>query len=186
MLGFRINMGKRFLLTIISLLIFAGTSFGYSNPRWFRQPISVYVPKVTGNTTVSNAFLSWQTESAGIVRFTFKSNQRAASLADITVTFTNKASKPYVIEKKSTVFNANKEDLKNEYFYKLNIIISKADAKGKVYSSSELYAIALRAVGEALGVNAVGDKGVMSNSFNTANKKLTSDDIKLLKKVYRK
>ena len=113
MFGFKINMGKRFLLTVLSLFIFAGATLGYSNPRWFSLPISVYIPKTTGSTTISNAFVSWQTESAGIVRFAFKNNKNSASLADITVTFTDRASTPYTIEKKSTIFN-NRKNKRNK------------------------------------------------------------------------
>lgn len=186
MLCFKINMGKRFLLTILSLFIFTCSAFGYSNPRWFSMPITVYVPKVSGSTSVSNAFTSWQTESAGTVRFAFRSSKNMASRSDISITFVEKASNPYVVNKQTTVFNNNKEEIRNAYFYKLNIVISKSNPSGKAYSQSELYAISLRAVGEALGVRTSGDKGVMASKFNITNKKLTSEDIKSLNRVYKK
>ena len=186
MLGFKINMGKRFLLTILSLFVFACSTFGYSNPRWFSMPIKVYMPKVSGSTSVSNAFTSWQTESAGTVRFSFRSSKNMASLSDISIMFVEKADKPYSVNKRTTVFNNNKEKIRNEYFYKLDIVISKSNVSGKAYSQSELYAISLRAVGEALGIQADGDKGVMATDFNITRKKLTSEDIKSLNRVYKK
>ena len=180
-------MEKKFLLTITSLLVFACSAFGYSNPRWFSMPISVHVSKVSGSTSVSNAFRAWQTESAGTVRFVFRNSKNMESMSNIRVTFTDKAEAPYVINKQNTVFNNTRKDITNEYFYKLNIVISKTNASGKAYSQSELYAIALRAAGEALGVSPSEDNtGVMSSTLKLTNTKLRSSDINALKKVYKK
>ena len=185
---FYINMGKRFILSILALFIFAGASLAYENPRWFSMPVKIYSANSENSMLISRAAQSWQTSSGGTVRFTCNNSKNLESLSNITISFINESSGvPYYINQQYSMFSDKRISTPNGFFYKLNINIYTKNSEGKAYSQSQLYSITLKAIGEAVGVKPHQEKGVMgSNNDKFSITTVSSDDIKALNKVYKK
>ena len=170
------------------MLVCAGSTFAQSIPRWFTLPVSVYLPSNTYSTSVKNAFSTWQSSSGRLVYFVFKTNPKLETLSNIDVMFmpTYNGGVPYKIQAR---YNSNYYSLEeNGYFRRVGITIYTKNKEGKNLSNSEVYSIALRAVGEAIGVKQIAPskkgKSVMASDYKYDAKGLTSDDIYALKKVY--
>lgn len=182
-----INMGKRFLLILLSLFVFAGASFAYGTPRWFKMPVSVYVS--SNDLVLLNAFKSWQNASGGVVRFLFHTSKNTEALSNISVSFVDELPEgiPYRVDRKTTIFGNTDYYSKNGYFYKAQIYIARRGGEDKKdFSASEIRAISLRAVGEVLGVNPSKDiTGVMSPEIDYEKTSVTGSDVKALNSLYR-
>ena len=181
------NMGKRFLLTLISIFIFASAALAYENPRWMHMPITVYIPKDT-NAVAQNAFKTWQSVSSGTVRFIYKDSANLGKLCNIRVEVidTPLGDNGYSVEQTAMMFDKTGYYQKNGFFYKTTIKISTKDANNKNISNSKMQAIALKAVGEAIGIKPVKDDTVlMSLSDDLKVKKITSKDLDALNKIYK-
>ena len=180
-------MGKRFLLILLSLFMFTGAAFAYGNPRWFKMPVSVYSPD--NDAIVLNAFKSWQTASGGCVRFVFRSSANLQSRSNITVTYTDSLpdGAAYSVTRNYTIFGNTDYYVKNGYFYKTQITIAKnGGEENKPFSKSELRAIALRAVGEAIGVKPLNSSNsVMSAETDYSQTSLSANDVRAVNKLYR-
>ena len=181
-------MIKKILITLFLLFFSVTSAMAYSNPRWFSMPVSVYIPNAPQTATVMKAFREWQKDSGGTVRFLFRRSHNTERLSKISVVYVDTLSngEPYVVEQKYTSIGKRHMDTSRGYFYKLRIIIARRSAKGKYFTTAQTEAIALRAVGEALGVPADGSKGVMAETFDFSNRHLLKQDIDALNKVYKK
>lgn len=181
------NMGKRFLLILLSLFVFAGSAFAYGTPRWFKMPVSVYV--AGNNPTIVNAFKSWQTASGGAVRFVFRESKNLESRCNITVAYTDSLPEgvPYHVEQLHTIFGNTDYYIQKGYFYKTKIILAKKGGeKYTPYSKTAMRANALRAVGEAIGIQPLNvNNAVMGANFNSDKTSITAADIKALKLLYK-
>lgn len=181
-------MMKKIFLLLMMMLVCAGSTFAQSIPRWFTLPVSVYLPSNTYSTSVKNAFSTWQSSSGRLVYFVFKTNPKLETLSNIDVMFmpTYNGGLPYKIQAR---YNSNYYSWEeNGYFRRVGITIYTKNKEGKNLSNSEVYSIALRAVGEAVGVKQIAPskkrKSVMASDYKYDAKGLTSDDIYALKKVY--
>ncbi len=173
------NMGKRFLLTLLMCVI-GSSVFAYENPRWFHMPVSVYAAKTTQGTTVLNAYKAWQSASAGTVRFMYRTADHLQPLSNITIEFTDKwmNGKPYSISQKYSMFGEKRINTNRGFYYKQIITISTNNKNGKPFTSAQLYSVALAAAGESLGIKDI--------NFDMNKSKITKDDVQALKAVYKK
>ena len=87
-------MGKRFILSILALFIFAGASLAYENPRWFSMPVKIYSANSENSMLISRAAQSWQTSSGGTVRFTCNNSKNI--LIKFTYEFNIFTTKPFL------------------------------------------------------------------------------------------
>ena len=181
-------MMKKLVLLLVMFLVCAGSAFAQSVPRWFTLPVSVYLPSNSYSSSVRNAFSTWQSSSGRLVYFVFKTNPKLETMSNIDVRFmpTYNSGSPYKIQAR---YNSNRISLEdNGFFLRVGITIYTKDKDGKNLSNSEVYSIALRAVGEAVGVKPISSakkkKSVMSTDYAYDAKSLSSDDIYALKKVY--
>ncbi len=184
------NMGKRFLITLLSLFLLAGSAFAYDNPRWFTMPISVYIEKNNDTETVAKAFKAWQSSSGGALRFLYRSSKNFENISNITVTFVDMlpdGSLYKVTPIYSVVSRAHRNTGKG-FFYKNQVVIARKTINGKALTSTQIYAIALRAAGEAVGVKPVDNSAaIMSNTSNgLGSRTVTKSDISALNKTYKK
>lgn len=173
------NMGKRFLLTLL-LCVVGSSAFAYDNPRWFNMPVSVYAPKTEQGATVINAYKAWQSASGGTVRFLYRNSENLQPLSNITIKFSDNwiSNKPYGISQKYSMFSEKRINTKRGFYYKQTVTISKNDRDGKPYTKNQLYSIALTAAGESLGIKDL--------NVDTDKRNVSKDDIKALNSVYKK
>ena len=183
------DMGKRFLLVLISLVMFAGSAFAYSNPRWFSLPISVYIPKQKEAAIVTQAFKEWQLNSKSAVRFLFRYSANLASISNINVVFVDNVSgdRPYRVNHSFSQFGTYSRGCKNtNYFYNTDVILPLQKEDGEKLSKEQLKAIALQAVGVAVGVNLSEDaNSVMYKESDFTKTTLSPMDIQAVNEVYR-
>lgn len=180
-------MGKNLLLLLISLFMFAGSAFAYSNPRWFSMPVSVYLPKQAESVQVTNAFKSWQTNSK-CVRFLYKNSANMAPISNINVIFRDNLpnERLYQVNHRFPQFGACRTCVRDRFFYHTDIIIALKDAKGKPYSATQLQATAMQAVGVAIGVPLSDDeKSIMYKDSEFKSSTLTKEDINSVLRVYK-
>lgn len=181
------NMGKRFLLILLSLFVFAGSAFAYSTPRWFKMPVSVYI--AGNNPVVVNAFKSWQAASGGAVRFVFRDSKNLESRCNIVVSTVESLpdGEPYLIDRQQTIFGNTDYYVKKGYFYKANIVLARnGGEKNTTYTKTNLRANALRAVGEVIGIKPFNSRtAVMSVEANPNRTSITAEDVKALKFIYK-
>jgi len=180
-------MGKKFLLLLVSLFVFAGSAFAYSTPRWFTLPVSVYLPKTEESVIVTSAFKSWQVNSKSAVRFMFRNSANLASLSNINVRYTDHlpGDKPYVVNHIFRQFGRCRNCQVDKFFYQTDIIIALKDSDGKKLTANQLKAVALQAVGRAVGVNFVQDRNsVMYEDSDFTKTTLTRYDINAVREVY--
>ena len=180
-------MGKKFLLILISMLVFAGASFAYGNPRWLKMPISVYISKGSG-TVAQSAFQEWQSASGNTVRFLYKTSPNTENICNISIGITNNSlgEKGYSVDRKWPVLGNSEYYRNNGFFYKAKITVATVDEKGKKYGSDKVRALTLKAVGEALGIVPMeNDNILMSTSNNLKVRNITKEDIAALNKLYR-
>lgn len=183
-------MKKLILILSVMLLCSVGV-FAAGSPRWRLMPLTVYYPPIPEASAVQRAFDGWQSAGSGVLRFKGGSRFAQKNGAHISVEFisTLAAGQYYDINYDiyKTGFSSHKEDsLVSDYFYKVKIRIRTRDENSKKYTEEQLYAIALQAVGRALGVDYVENDGnVMSRTFDFENTKITDEDIKALRKLYK-
>lgn len=180
-------MGKKFLLILASLFIFAGSASAYSNPRWFTLPVSVYMPKTEQSVIVTDAFKAWQVNSKSAVRFMFRNSANLAPLSNINVSFTEhlQGDRLYVVNPRFRQFGRCRSCANENFFYQTDIIIALRDADGNLLTDKQLKAVALQAAGRAVGVNFVENKNsVMYQDTDFSNTSLTQEDIKAVRDVY--
>ncbi len=185
------NMGKRFLITLLSLFLFAGSAFAYGNPRWFNMPVSVYIQKSNNTASVTNAFKAWQGASGGTLRFIYRNSKNLESLSNITVSFVDLLPNEdlYKVTPEYSTFGKAHYSTENGFYYKNHIVIARRSSNGKLLSSSQIYALALRAVGEAVGIKPIdtNTSSVMSKTTNILNNRtITKSDINALYGIYKK
>ncbi len=185
---FNTKMGKRILLILISFIIFTGAAFAYSTPRWPKMPLCVYIPKQSEGATITNAFKAWQTGSKGTLRFLYRDSANFASISDIVVEFSDEMpdNKPYkLIIRYAASWDTSLED-SPRYYARVGIVIALNDENGEKISSSKLYAAALRAIGESLGIKpGNAENSVMYVNSDLTQTQLTSEDIAELMNVYK-
>lgn len=183
-------MMKKIFLILVTILFCAGSAFAHELPRWFTLPVSVYVPTNAYSTPVKNAFNGWQSASGRLIRFSFTSNSKMENRTNVDVMFsdTKPSGSPYRIQARyNSHYNSFSE---TGYFRRVGITIYTRDADGNKLSSSKVYSIALRAVGEAVGVKSFSypakskKKAVMASNYEYDLRTVTSDDIQALKRVY--
>ena len=174
------------LLVVLGLIIMcAGSAYAYSTPRWSSFPLNIYIqPNSNSAPVVQNAFKSWQANSGSLLRFIFRQGNVAANTSQISVYFTDKPidNKYYTIQRT----NYNQYAAKG-FFVHLNITISTKEADGKNISSNKLKAIALRAVGDAMGIRCIPSSGedIMSCATKYDHTSVTENDKKALNSVYK-
>ena len=185
-------MMKKLFLLLTMFFVCAGSVLAHELPRWFTQPVSVYIPAQSSyGATVKNAFASWQGVSGHLVRFVYNSSKKMENLSNIDVMFSESYNKnaPYKIQARyNSHYNSFNE---TGYFRRVGITIFTLDKEGKKLTNSQVYSIALRAAGESIGVKAFPPdqkkskkKSVMSWDYEYDLKTLSEKDIYALKKVY--
>ncbi len=182
------NMGKKLLLFLISFLMFAGSVYAYSIPRWFNMPVSVYLPKQEESDTVTGAFKAWQSASKGTVRFLYRNSKNLAAISNINVGFVDSLpeNKAYKINPRFSMSWDTNLYSNSRYYSRMGILIALKDSDGNPIPENKLYAIALRAVGEALGLDPVkSENSVMFYSDEFKNTNITKDDIAEIMRVYK-
>ena len=169
--------------------MFAGSAFAYSNPRWFSLPISVYIPKQEEAAIVTQAFKEWQLNSKSAVRFLFRYSANLASISNINVVFVDNVSgdRPYRVNHSFSQFGTYSRGCKNtNYFYNTDVILPLQKEDGEKLSKEQLKAIALQAVGVAVGVNLSEDaNSVMYKESDFPKTTLSPMDIQAVNGVYR-
>lgn len=182
-------MGKNFLLTLLSLFVFASSAFAYSSPRWFTMPVTVFLPKdAKESVIVMNAFKKWQADSKGTVRFLYRNTKNLEKLSNIKIEFSNSIGEkaPYETYNRYTTFGHNSLYENTGNFYRTKLIIHTLGNDGKKYTDKELYAITMRAIGEVLGLEAIdSEKSIMTKNGGFSNSTISADDIEELKRVYK-
>ncbi len=146
-------MGKRFLLTLISLFVFAGSAFAYGYPRWFTMPITVYMPKQEESVIVTNAFKNWQKGTKSSVRFMFRYSKNLASISNINVIYVNHVlgDKPYKVSHSMAQLGGCR-GCGNRFYNNADIYISTVGEDGVAYTPEKLEAIAMQAIGRVIGL----------------------------------
>ncbi len=180
-------MGKKFLLILVSLFVFAGSASAYSNPRWFTLPVSVYLPKSKQSDVVTDAFKEWQLNSKSAVRFMFRNSANLASLSNINVSFVDRlqGDKLYVVNPRFRQFGRCRTCANENFFYQTDVVIALRDANGKLLTDKQLKAVALQAAGLAVGVKFVeNSNSVMYKETDFTKTSLSQDDIKAVRDVY--
>lgn len=180
-------MRKKFLLLLVSLLMFTSSAFAYSNPRWFTMPVSVYLPKQAESVIVTNAFKSWQTGSK-CVRFLYKNSANMAAISNINVIFKEQLPKGqlYQVNHRFPQYGNCRTCVRDRFFYHTDIIIALKDEKGKPLTQKQLNATAMQAVGVAIGVPLnQNEKSIMYKDSEFKSSSLTKDDINAVLRVYK-
>lgn len=183
------GMGKRFLLVLISLMMFASSAFAYSNPRWFTLPVSVYIPKGEESEVVTQAFKAWQLNSKSAVRFLFRYSASLAPLSNINVIFVSylDGDRPYRVDHRFSQFGCcNRNFQTKKFYYNTDVILPLNDSAGNKLTKEQLKAIALQAAGVSVGVGLSDDKdSVMYVRSDFTKTTLSPSDIKAVNNVYR-
>lgn len=185
------NMIKKFLLLLGLLLISASSVMALSSPRWSYFPLNVYIQQGSGDSaasqTVKSAFQAWQGQSSGILKFFFKNTKTFEKTSQISVYFVDTLPQNAYYKIDKMVSNANYLTYNVAGFYlHMDLKIRTKENDGKKIAKDKLYAIAMQAVGQAMGIGCLTSKDkVMSCSTDFTTTKLTSDDIMALKRVYR-
>ncbi len=183
-------MMKKLLLVLGILMFSAGSVFAYSMPRWSALPLSVYLPAGTPESLiVKSAFEEWKANSKNIARFIYRQSSVAQKTSNVNVIFYDKLPNgdPYQLQKTYVSTWTYTPGKPTGYFFHIDMMIALNDNDGKPYSRSELKAIALRAVGETLGVKcgAVQD-GVMACKESFEDDAVTDEDAQALYRVYKR
>lgn len=168
----------------------AGSVFAYSMPRWSALPLSVYLPaEAPESLIVKSAFDEWKAKSKTIARFIYRKSTVAQKTSNVNVIFYEKLpnGEPYQLRKSYVSTWTYTPGEPKGYFYHIDIMIALNDKDGKPFSRSELKAVALRAVGETLGIKcgAVQD-GVMACRENFEDDSVTQEDYMALYRVYKR
>lgn len=183
-------MMKKIFLLLITFLFCASSGFAHELPRWFTLPVSVYIPSSSYSAPVKSAFLSWQSASGHLIRFSFTSNAKMETRVNVDVMLVDAkpSGSPYRIQARyNSAYNSFNE---SGYFRRVGITIYTRDADGNKLPSSKVTSIALRAVGEAVGVRSFSypenskKKSVMATNYDFDLRSPSGDDIKALKQVY--
>lgn len=184
-------MMKKLLLVLGLIIISASSVMARSFPRWSVSLLNVHIHSVEKESvqyqTVQKAFKSWQTAGGSILKFLFKPSAAFERTAQINVYFVDNLSQEayYVIEPITNQTYFNSPYLPG-YFIHVNIKIRNTEPDGSKLSQKKLYAIALQAVGRAVGISCLDDAGnAMSCKTDFTAKALTQKDINALNKVYR-
>lgn len=185
---FYIIMGKNFLLILFLLCVFTGNTFAYSTPRWFTMPVSVYIPKQKEAIPVTDAFKSWQTSTKSCVRFLVRNAEKLAPLCKINVIFVDNLPSG-ALYKVNPIYSqlGGCRNCGTRYYNNSDIIIALHDADGKKLTTEQLNAVALQAVGVAVGVDVNEDKNsIMYKDSDFSKNTLTREDIQAAFKVYKR
>lgn len=167
--------------------MFAGSAFAYGYPRWFTMPISVYIPKQEEGVVVAGAFKSWQTGTKSCVRFLLRNSKNLASISNINVVFVDAPinDKLYFVRHRFSQFGGCRS-CGNRFYNNSDIIISLKDKDGKDLSTSQLRAVAIQAVGRAVGLNLNEDKNsVMYEETDFSNSSITPDAVQSVYNLYK-
>lgn len=139
-------MLKKFLSIMFLMLGFIIPCFGQINtetgnfPHWQNpSKISVYIPKDTNSAMMKRAFLRWQNESSGNLKFIFIEK----TPANITVTFTDK------VDKSDAPLGTYSNTIKNGSITKSEIKIASVNSKA---SKDMIYTTMLHEIGHSLGL----------------------------------
>lgn len=176
-------MMKKLLLVLGMMLMFCGNAFAYSTPRWSNFPVNVYIQQDENASIVQRAFQTWQANSGSVLRFFCKTNRPFENTSQINVYFTDLISDNsyYEIER-----SLNGGYYTIGFFVHLDIKIRTTEPGGKRIAPEKLYAIAMHAIGRAVGVNCLTAIGnVMSCRPDYSVSTLTASDIEALNSVYK-
>ena len=152
------------------------------------MPVSVYLPKQEESEVVTGAFKAWQSASKGTVRFLYRNSKNLAAISNINVGFVESLpeNKAYKLNPRFSMSWDTNLYSNSRYFSRMGILISLNDADGKPLPEDKLYAVSLRAIGEALGLNPVkSEDAVMFYTDKFPNTTITRDDIAELMRVYK-
>lgn len=184
-------MMKKFLVVIGLMLIFAGSAFAWSNPRWSTFPLNVYIEENANAATVQRAFNEWGASAKPAVpflRFRFEDGPRGLRKSQIDVHFV--ASVPggryYEVLSNSLADGFSMVRNTSGFFYHVTINIAMYDADGNKLSQEKIHSIALQAVGRSLGINCLSEKNaVMSCNTEYNTHKIKQADVNALENVYK-
>lgn len=184
-------MMKKLLLLLGVLLITTGSAFALSSPRWSFFPVNVYIQHDGKNAAnaqiVQNAFKTWQSNSNYILKFLYKNSSGYAKNAQIRVKFADNIPEGgyYYINDMTMSKSFRNQYVRGFYMY-VDIIIRTKEADGSKISKKKLQAIAMQAVGRAVGVRCISDENsVMNCNSDFSKTTLTSKDIEALRQVYK-
>lgn len=176
-------MMKKLLLVLGMLLIFSGNAFAYSTPRWSNFPLNVYIQQDENAAIVQRAFQTWQAKSGAVLRFFCKTNRVFENTSQINVYFTDSIADNsyYEIER-----SLNGGYYTIGFFVHLDVKIRTTEPDGSLIAPEKLYAVAMHAVGRAVGINCLSASGnVMSCRPDYSVSTLTDSDIAALNSVYK-
>lgn len=179
-------MGKRFLLILISLFVFAGSAFAYGYPRWFTMPVTVYIPKQEEAVVVTNAFKNWQKGTKSCVRFLFRYSKNLASISNVNVIFVeNLGNKPYVVTHRMAQLGGCR-GCGNRFYNNADIYIATKDDSGNPLSHEKLEAVAMQAVGRVIGLNLTqNSSSVMYANSDFSETSVTPDAFQAVLNLYK-
>lgn len=183
-------MMKKLLLVLGILIFSAGSVFAYSMPRWSAFPLTVYLPpEAPESLIVKSAFDEWKNKSKTIARFIYRKSNVARQNSNINVIFYDKLQNGEAYHLRETYvstpnFTVDKPD---GFIVHIDMMIALNDAEGNPYNRLQLKAIALQAVGKALGIKCGSvTEGVMTCSDDFDETNVTENDYRALFSVYRR
>ncbi len=181
---------KKFLLSLLAVLVLSISVLALEKPRWVSLPIYVYIPEY-GNMSklMMQAFNSWEQRSDGLVRFKFTSSPNNANIEVEFVDFVancNDAGAVGCTEMmtrggqyyKSYVTIGTKEYLRK---YEGGRYIRKIVTRSK----DHIYGVMLHEAGHAIGLGHSANSGSIMYPYDLDSMQyLTDEDMKLLYKKY--
>lgn len=186
-------MIKKLLLILGLLIMFDGSAFALSNPRWAYFPLNIAIQTNSKTAAkamiVEKAFKTWQLNAGSVLKFTYKSSGPFQVSSPVNIYFVeNLAQNAYYEVEQNTagaVWN-NMNYNRQGFFTHTNIKFRINEPDGKKISDAKFYAIALQAAGKAMGINCLdttGDAMSCTTTFNSKN--VTKNDIEALFDIYK-
>lgn len=182
---------KKFLILFFAILIFTGSAFALSYPRWAAMPVRVYIPQYGEYSKLMvSAFEAWQKASNNMIRFKFVSKK---SESDIHVDFVSKVN----CSSDHAVGCAHYGPLHRGYYTHNYIEIGMHqlvfNEDGSVYGTTpikrpkrNLYGAMIHEVGHTLGLKHNGNsKSIMYEQDLRETQYITKSDLAALYKIYR-
>lgn len=171
-------MLKKFLSAIFLIFGFAIACFGQINkitenfPHWQNpSKLTVFIQQDTNSAMMKRAFLKWQNESYGKVKFVFTEK----TPANINVTFTDK------VDKTDAPLGSYSNTIKNGYITKSDIKIASINSKA---SKNMIYTTMLHEIGHSLGLPDTSRSVGIMNMPISESQDIYKRDVRQLYRIY--
>jgi len=142
-------------------------------PHWVKSPITVYIPQDTYKQTMRHAFERWQSNSYGMLKFSFVDK----GPADIDVVFTDK------VDGSDGPVGTYSITIKNKEIVKAEIQIATKGEAVKKYSKNYIFTTMVHEVGHALGLehNPRKKTSIMYTPLDASRELIKVDIVQLFK-----